>query len=300
MAIIHNKISWQNFANPNYNDLSSLEKEKNISPLVLKDLLAFNQRPKIEEYDNYLMLVIHFPVFNEKTRQTIPTELDFIITADSVITVYQNPNPVLEKLYAELQIDERRRAEYFKSPGWLLFCILDKLIDSCLPMLDHINEKITHIEQQLFDGKERVMLKEIAIVKRDIIDFRQTIKPQRSILELLAKKTDRFFKNESPDILAQEVIGSEIRVWNILENHKEMIEAIEKTNEGLLSYQINRVMHTLTFFSIILFSLTFISSFFSMKMMENIDSSWGLVLVVTIMILTITSILFVFKKKKWL
>ncbi len=300
MQITHNKISWQNFANPDYADLNFMEKEVGVSPLVLKDLLGLNKRPKIEEYGSYLLLVIHFPVFNEATRQTTPTELDFIITNSSVFTVYQNSNPVLEKIFADLQQDERRQEEYFQSPGWLLFCILDRLIDSCLPMLDHIHEKIAGIEHEVFEGHERAMLKEIAIVKRDIIDFRQTIKPQRSVLELLAKKTDRFFKNESPDILAQEVIGSEVRVWNVLESHKEMIEAIEKTNEGLLSYQINRVMHILTFFSIVLFSLTFIAGFFSMGILEGSRPFFGLSGIIGIMLLTVALILFIFKKKKWL
>ncbi len=297
MQIEYNKITWQNLANPNYQDLAFMEKELGVLPVVLKDLLGFNKRPKIEEYDDYLLLVIHFPVFNEETRQTTPTELDFIVTRDRVITVYQNPNPALDLLLEEIKEDPSRHPDFFKSPGWLLFCILDRTIDSCLPMLDHIHEKIEHIEEQVFEGKEREMLKEIAIVKRDITDFRRTIKPQRSVLELLARKSARFFK-EDLEIISQEIIGSEIRVWNTLENHKEMIESIETTNSGLLSFQINQVMHTLTFFSILLFSLTFIASFFSMKVLEG----GGLELwkIAGLMLLTVLLIVIVFKKKKWL
>jgi magnesium transporter len=300
MIITQNGVSWQNLANPDFADLNMLEEKIGVSSAVLENLLKTNKRPKVEEYGNYLLLVTHFPVFDENNRQTVPTELDFVITNNAVFTIYQKPNPVLEKIFAELRQDERRQKEYFKSSGWLLFCLLDRLIDSCLPMLDHIHEKIAAIEREVFEGHERAMLKEIAIVKRDIIDFRQTIKPQRSVLELLAKKTDRFFKNESPDILAQEVIGSEVRAWNTLESHKEMIEAIEKTNEGLLSYQINRVMHTLTFFSIVLFSLTFIASFFSMAILENIQISFGIGSVISLMLMTVILILLIFKKKKWL
>jgi len=298
MQIQQNQISWLNLANPSLNDLSFLEKDLKVNPAVLKELLGVNKRSKIEEYDNYLFLVMHFPVFHEEGRQTVPTELDFIVTGNQIITVYQNPNPCLENLFNEILADDSQRQEYFKNSGFLLFCILDRLTDSCLPMLDHIHEKIEVIEQDMFKGKEREMLKEIAIVKRDIIDFRRTLKPERSVLEILAKKDRHFFK-EDLDYIAQEVIGSEVRVWNILENHKEMIEAIEKTNESLLSYQINRVMHTLTFFSIILFSLTFIASFFSMRIF-SITHPFGLPFIGTVMLADVILITVLFKRKKWM
>jgi len=299
MQVEHNKIIWKNLANPDFQDLDFLDKELRVSRLVLADLIGFNKRPKIEEFDHYLFLVIHFPVFDEATRKTTPTEIDFIITRDMVLTVYQNENPILVKLFEDLKNDEDLRPEYFKNAGWLLFSILDKMIDSCLPMLDHIHEKIETIEEQVFDGKEKEMLKEIAFVKRDIIDFRRTIKPQRSVLELLAKKTARFFQ-DNLEIISQEVIGSEVRVWNTLENHKEMIEAIESTNGNLLSFQINQVMHILTFFSIVLFSLTFIAGFFSMKAVETFETPLSVLGISTLMVLTVLLITIVFKKKKWL
>jgi len=240
--IEQNNITWRNLANPTPDDLIFLQNEINVSPNVIKELAGFNKRPKIEEYDNYLFLVIHFPVFNPETRATAPTELDFIVAQNSVITVYQQANPAFEDFFEELRANEKRRRQFFKNSGYLLFGILDKMIDSCLPMLDHIHEKIEEAEKQVFEGKEKEMLREVAIVKRDIIDFRRTLKPQRSILEILAKKGCRFFK-EDLEVISQEVVGSEIRVWNALENHKEMIEAIEKTNQGLLSFQINQVYH---------------------------------------------------------
>lgn len=298
MKITFNQTTWQHIDKPDFKELEFLKNELRASTTVIAELMGANKRPKIEEYDQYLFLVLHFPVFNMETRQTSPTELDLIVTKDSVFTICQHCNPALDKLFAELKDDEERQSEIFKSSGWLLFNILDSMIDSCLPMLDHIHEKIEEIEKQVFDGKERAMLKEIAIVKRDIIDFRRTIKPQRSVLEILAKKASRFFKQEL-EIICQEVIGSEVRVWNTLENHKEMIEAIESTNGNLLSFQINQVMHTLTFFSIVLFSLTFIASFFSMRVLEG-TTEFSIKTIIAIMLATILLIVVIFKKKRWL
>jgi magnesium transporter len=299
MKIQHDQITWQHLDRPDFKDLEFLKNELLASTTVISELMGANKRPKIEEYGQYLFIVLHFPVFNDKTRQTKPTELDFIITPNTVFTISQHANPAMDKLFADLKEDEERQAEAFKNSGWLLFHILDHMIDSCLPMLDHIHEKIEEIEKQVFEGKEREMLKEVAIVKRDIIDFRRTMKPQRSILEVLSKKASRFF-GQDLEIVCQEVVGSEVRVWNTLENHKEMIEAIEQTNSNLLSFQINQVMHTLTFFSIVLFSLTFITGFFSMKVMEAVESPPSLLGIGLLMITTVIFITVVFKNKRWL
>lgn len=298
MKITHNQISWQHFNSPGQEELAFLKNGYFVSDYVLDQLVNVNKRPKIEEYGRYLFIVLHFPVFTPETRQTAPVELDFIVTKDSFFTIAQTANPALEKLFQDIAADERLREEIFKNPGQVLFYVLDKMVDSCLPMLDHIHEKIEEIERQVFDGKEREMLREVAIVKRDIIDFRRTMKPQRSILETLAKKSSRFFQNDL-EIICQEVIGSEVRVWNTLENHKEMIEAIEQTNSNLLSFQINQVMHTLTFFSIVLFSLTFIAGFFSMRALEGIEGP-GLATISGVMLATVLLITIIFKKKKWL
>ena len=298
MELKYQNVSWLNFANPDEKDLDFLKTELKIAPSVIKQLLGLNKRPKIEEYDGYLFLAMHFPIFDSQNRQTLPTELDFIIADGQLITIYQNTNPVLESFFKDCEKSTELQTLYFKNTGFLLFSILDKLVDSCLPMLDHIYEKIEEIEKHIFQGKESQMLKEIAILKRDIIDFRRTIKPQRSVLETLARKDLRFFK-ENLEMISQEVIGSEIRVWNILENHKEMIEAIEKTNESLLSFQISRVMHTLTYFSILLFTLTFIASFFSMKAISPAHLG-GALLPGGIMVLAVIIISAVFKWKKWI
>lgn len=298
MKITHNQISWEHFAGPNLDDLTFLKDSYFVSDVILSELLSANKRPKIEEHSRYLFVVLHFPVFGVATRQTKPVELDFIAAKDAIFTIAQDQNPALEKLFSKLENDERLKEEVFTDAGQLLFYVLDKMVDSCLPMLDHIHENIEEIEKQVFEGKEKEMLKEVAVLKRDIIDFRRTIKPQRSILEVLAKKASRFFKQDL-DIVCQEVIGSEVRVWNTMENHKEMIEAIEQTNSNLLAFQLTEVMHTLTFFSIVLFSLTFIAGFFSMRALEGRDG-FGLGAIVSVMLATVLVIIIIFKKKKWL
>ncbi|OGZ34702.1 MAG: hypothetical protein A2Y98_02815 [Candidatus Portnoybacteria bacterium RBG_19FT_COMBO_36_7] len=296
-----NNIAWINLANAGTDDLLFLKDKFRLHSSVLSQLPIAIKRPKIEEYSDYLFLVLHFPVFNPKIRQTTPTELDFIITRKAIITIYQEPIPTLETFFNECLYREATQHDYFQRTGYLFFCILDKLIDSCLPMLDHIQENIDIIENKIFQGHEKEMLSEIAIVKRDIIDFRRTIKPQRSVLEILAQKANRFFDFDL-DFISQEVIGSNIRVWNTLENLKDMIEAIEETNNSLLSYKINTILKTLTLLSFITFPLSLIAAILSMStgLPNFLQGSYAFWTVVSFMVLTSFGMFLLFKKKKWL
>lgn len=296
-----NNIAWINLANAGTDDLLFLKDKFRLHSSVLSQLPIPIKRPKIEEYPDYLFLVLHFPVFNPQTRQTTPTELDFIVTRKAIITVYQDPIPTLEIFFNECLYREATQHDYFQRTGYLLFCILDKLIDSCLPMLDHIQENIDVIENKIFQGHEKEMLSEIAIVKRDIIDFRRTIKPQRSVLEIMAQKTNRFFEQDL-SFITQEVIGSNIRVWNILENLKDMIEAIEETNNSLLSYKINSILKTLTLLSFITFPLSLVAALLSMNtgLPEFLRGGHAFWIVIFLMMLTSFGMFLMFKKKKWL
>ncbi|MDD5589970.1 MAG: magnesium transporter CorA family protein [Candidatus Portnoybacteria bacterium] len=300
--IEYNKVGWINSCCPDTRDLLFLKENFHLANAVVQQLPKSIRRPKIEEYFGYLFLVLHFPVFNHETRLTVPKELDFIITPSAIVTLSQEKIPQLESFFEECLRQMVSREEYFKSAGLLLFFMLDKLVDSCLPMLDHIDENIENIENKTFSGHEREMLSEIAIVKRDIIDFRRTIKPQRSILELLSKKASAFF-DQDLDFVSQEVIGSNIRVWNTLENHKEMIESIEETNESLLSYKISDIVKILTVLSSITLPLGLVANIFSMNTALNITlaqnplSFWA---IIGSMITLSAIMLLYFKKKKWL
>jgi magnesium transporter len=297
------QIKWIDISKPSELEVEYLRKNFNFAPAVLKEYLPPLKRPKVDQYSDHLFIVLHFPVFDKETRETSSAELDVILTRDTIITSHSGNLPQLKKFFDDCNIHDQLRKQYLeKGIGFLLFQILDKMIDSRLPMLDHIAENIDQIENEVFQGNEREMISEISIVKKDIIDFRKTIKPQRVVLETLDKIISKFCQ-EDLKIHSQEVIGSNIRVWNTLENNKEMIEAIERTNESLFYYKFNETLKILTVFSVIMLPLTLIASIFgmnlihSMPFMKSFCDFWWVILM-----MAISSIIMIvyFKKKKWL
>lgn len=301
--IQNEKISWINITAPSNKDMIRLKQKFDISFSVLNEFIPPLKRSKLEEYRDYLFVVIHFPIFNRKKRVTESVELDMILFKNTLITGYSGQFPELKQLFDRCTSDDHIKNAFMKNSAvYLSFKMMDFLIDSRLPMLDHIDDNISNVETGIFNGNERKMVSEIAIIKHDIISFRRIIKPQRVVLESLSRVYPKItYENLSRQ--ASEVIGSNIKVWNTLENHKEMIEALEHTNESLLSYKLNDTMKILTAFSVIVLPLSLMANMFGMNITNGMpfaESPVGFWIVFLMMMIATTFLIVFFRYKKWL
>lgn len=302
MKIIkHKKIIWIDFEDPKNDDITYLQENFNIHPLAIEELVTPTYQPKVVQYDGCLFLSIHIPLFDVEHRTTYPGELDIILTNDHLITSHRQSIYQLTKFFESLEKSEgKRRLSLEMTPAHLLHSLLQILLDSCFPRLDHISKKIDFIETQVFAEREKEMVFEISVLKRDILNFRRTMKPQRSILESIIQKDHPYVPLEMK-IYFQDLIGTNIRIWNILESQKETIEALEATNNSLLSNKLDMTMKVLTIFSAVLLPMTVYSNMLAMSAQipfgNNPYAFWihaglmGLLSLITILI---------FRIKKWL
>jgi magnesium transporter len=302
MKIIkHKKIIWIDFEDPKNDDITYLQENFNIHPLAIEELVTPTYQPKVVQYDGCLFLSVHIPLFDVEHRTTYPGELDIILTNDHLITSHRQNIYQLTKFFESLEKSEgKRRLSLEMTPAHLLHNLLQILLDSCFPRLDHISKKIDFIETQVFAEREKEMVFEISVLKRDILNFRRTMKPQRSILESIIQKEHPFIPLEMK-IYFQDLIGTNIRIWNILESQKETIEALEATNNSLLSNKLDMTMKVLTIFSAVLLPMTVYSNMLAMSAQipfgHNPYAFWihaglmGLLSLITI---------FIFRIKKWL
>jgi magnesium transporter len=240
------------------------------------------------------------PFFDVKTRTTYPEELDIIITKDHLITGHEKPIYQLDEFFRTLEESEGKRRLYMsETPAHLMYHLLEILLESCFPKLDHISQKLDEIEENVFDGKEKEMVFEISVVKRDILNFRRTLKPQRSILESIVQKDSYLIPQELKPYY-QDLIGTNIRIWNSLESDKETIESLEETNNSLLSNKLALTMKILTVFSAIMLPMTVYSSIMSMSVnipMHTNPSAFWIHAAIMLSISLFTILLF--KIKKW-
>jgi magnesium transporter len=272
-------------------------------PLDVEDVLSKRQRPKVDDYvdDGYLFGVLHFPAYDKNIQRLNAGELDFFIGPDYLVTISNvQLNPVT-RLFTRLQEDERMRDNLFsRGSGRLLYEILDDLFDYCFPILDKIAYKLDSIEDDIEDRRSEEIVSDISKVKQEIISFRKIVKPQRPALRLLERHIERFLP-EDLELYFDDLVDASERIWDLLDNYKEVVEALESTNESVISHRQNDVLRVLTIFSVVLLPLTLISGIFGMNVLfpgEHTHTAFWII--VGLMVGTIVSMVAFFKYKRWL
>ncbi|MDO9231799.1 MAG: magnesium transporter CorA family protein [bacterium] len=296
-----NDLVWHYFKEPNADDVLKIQKKYNLHPLIIEEFSTPTLRPKATQYDNCLFLSIHIPLFDTEDKTTYPAEIDIVLCENALITSHDRDIFQLTDFFNSLKNDKTKREIYMnQSPGALLRYIIEMLLETCFPKLDHISNKLDYVEKEIFAGHEKEMVFEISVVKRDILNFRRTMKPQRSVFESLAQKD---FKLIEPALKPyyQDLIGTNIRIWNNLESAKETIESLEETNNSLLSNKLDMTMKVLTIFSAVMLPMTVYSNILAMSadipFGKNPNAFW---IHLAIMLFLSAVTISIFKMRKWL
>src|SRR5918997_75195 len=272
-------LRWINIERPRPIDRAWLEEHYDFHALDYEDVFSRNQRPKVDEYDDYLFVVLHFPRFDKTVERLNAAEVDLFVGADFVITLPNEPLQPLEYLFERCRANADLREQLFsKGGGYLLYRIVDECVDASFPMLNKMGNKLEHIEDDIFEGRSREVVHAISDVKQEIINFRKIVRPQRSALRDL-ERTRRYVP-EDLEVYFDDIQDANERVWDLLENYKEVIEGLEATNESVLSHQVNDVLRVLTAFSVIVLPLTLIASIAGMNVhfpgFESSGGFWGI------------------------
>jgi magnesium transporter len=294
-------LTWIHLERPTQEEMSARAERFGWHPLDVEDVLSRRQRPKIDEYADYRFVVLHFPVYDKTIGRLNAAELDIFIGPDYLVTLPNVELLPVTRLFARCSEDEELRDNLFsKGSGYLLYHVLDDLFDYCFPILDKIGYKLDRIEDEMFEGRSEEVVRDISNVKQEIISYRKIIKPERSTLRLLERQIERFLPEEL-ELYFDDIVDAAERIWDLLDNYKEVVEALEDTNESVLSHRQNDVLRLLTIFSVTLLPLTVVTGVFGM----NVDfpgestrvSFW---IVLGAMAATIVGLLGFFRYKRWL
>lgn len=180
--------------------------------------------------------------------------------------------------------------------------MLDDLYDYCFPILDKIGFKLEQIDEEIGEAGQgaKGLVRDIHKVKQEIISYRKIIKPQRPTLRQLERQVERFLP-ENLELYFDDIVDASERIWDLLDNYKEVVEALEDTNESLISHQQNDILYVLTIFSVVMLPLTFLTGFFGMNVrFPGFDSTAGFLATLGLFVVTIAGMLGFFRWKKWL
>src|SRR6476619_502475 len=294
-------IRWIHIESPRTADRDWLEEHFDFHPLDYEDVFSRNQRPKLDQYDDYVFIVLHFPLFDKDTGRILTAELDLFLGPDYLITLPNIPLPPLTAMFERYHEKQELREEVFsKGSGYLRYKIVDTGVDASFPMLRKTGLKLERLEDDIFEGRSSEIVRDISEAKQEIINFRKIVRPQRAVLRDLERTKQRYLQEEL-EIYFDDISDAAERIWDTLENDKEVIEALESTNESVLSHRLNDSLRILTGVSVVLLPLTLIASIFGMNVpvpgQEQEFAFLGILLLMGVLLLALVAY---FRRRGWL
>jgi magnesium transporter len=293
-------MRWINIERPRPADRAWLEEHFDFHSLDYEDVFSRNQRPKVDEYDDYLFVVLHFPVYDKVIGRLNAAELDVFVGPDYVVTLPNEPLPPLEYLFECARTREELRDTLFaRGPGYVLYKLVDDCVDASFPMLRKMGNKLERLEEEVFEGRSEEIVRDLSNVKQEIINFRRVVRPQRQALRDL-ERTRRYVP-EDLEVYFDDILDASERVWDVLENFKEVVEALETTNEAVLSHRLNDTFRILTAISVIVLPLTLIASVWGMNShVPGEQTSTGFWAVLAVMLIVLIASVALFRRRGWL
>jgi magnesium transporter len=296
-------LRWVKLDRPSAVEQAWLEEHFDFHALDYEDMLSRNQRPKIDRYDGYLFIVLHFPIFDRSVGRLGTGELDIFVGPGYLITIPNQPLQPVEYLFERCRAKEELRDQLFsRGSGYLLYRIVDDCFDYCFPMLRKIGNKLDSLEEEIFEGRSEEIVRDISNVKQEIINFRKVIRPQRAVLRDLEQVKQRYLAPEIDlEIYFDDIVDASERIWDMLENYKEVIDGLEETNESVISHRVNDILRVLTSISVIVLPLTLLASIWGMNVgVPGEGDSTAFWIILGGMAALLVSMVAYFRKRGWL
>lgn len=298
------KLRWINITHPNKKELDWLRREYRFDLNHLKASSARTQaqRPLVERGENYLFMIIHFPAFEK--GNIVSGEIDFFIGHGFLVTLHNGNLKALNDFFNVSRKDRGTLLSYeTESSAILLYELLEKLILDSYEILDKNSIAINQAEETIFSQQQKQAASKILSLRRNIINIRKIMQNHKNVLKKLMEMESSLVPRQRIKSYYYTLIEHSKRIWDILENQKEMIEALHDTNQSFLNYRISDIMKTLTIFSVIVFPLTLLAAIFGMNTINGMPfmtAENGFWIIIAIMLTGCLGMLLFFERKRWL
>lgn len=269
--MVYQGLKWLDLVRPGESQLAALQKQYHFHSLHLEDVLSRLQRPKIddnpedEHEQRYVFLVLHFPVFDKANRLAVVSEVDIFAGSDYVITMHDGRLKPLARLVKSATDEETVRGQMMGGgSGYLLYRIIETLVVACFPMIYRVDQHLDRIEASIFGRNVHAIVQELSFVRRDIIAMRRIIRPNIPVVRSLEMR-ERTFLRLDEEVYFGDLTDGLSKLWDMLEEQKEIIENLNATLDSLTSHRINEEMKIFTLISVIMLPMTLIASILGMN-----------------------------------
>ncbi|RMF78195.1 MAG: magnesium transporter [Chloroflexi bacterium] len=298
----YGRVTWTNIISPTQEDVAALrEAYPFIHPLHLEDLLSRIERPKIDEDEDYLLIVLHFPWWDAEKNLSRASEVDIFIGRGFIVTVHDGILKPLLRIEQRCKEDEEERENLLgQGANHTMYVIIDQLVDYIFPILRKIDSQISEIEEDMFTRDTRSIIQEIAIVRRDVIALRRIIRAQVPVMENLETTESAIIHDELEEYFG-DIVDHLHKARDIVDEDVEIIAGLADTADTLASHRINEVMRILTVISVTMLPLTLVSSIYGMNIKLPLGNHPNAIVIISgIMIFITASLLGYFRYRNWL
>jgi len=270
-----------------------------IHPLTLEDIVNTSQRPKLEDFDGYLYIVLKMLSYDAAAGHIRAEQISLVVGDNFVISFQETAGDAFDPIRERLRKGKGRIRK--SGCGYLAYTLIDAVVDHYYTVLETIGERVETIEEALMDDPERELLEEIHELKREMIFFRKQVWPVRELISGLTKSDSRLLR-ESNRIFFDDVYDHTIQVIDTIESFRDVLSSMLDLYLSTVSNRMNEVMKVLTIIATIFIPLTFVAGIYGMNFdfMPELHWRWGYFLVWGVMIAVTAAMIVYFKRKKWL
>jgi magnesium transporter len=299
----YKKLTWIDLESPTSNEVREIMNEYNVQPLVAEEMLLPTLKPKVDVYPNNIYLILHFPTLKKNTGdEDHNQEIDFVIGKDFIITAHYDAIDPLHNFSKVFEVNSiLDRSEMGEHAGYIFYYMLRHIYHQLMDDLESIRASLTAAEDKIFHGEEKKMVFKLSYINRDLLAFKDAINLHKEVLNSFEIAATKFFGKDF-DYHLRDLIGEYYKVQNEVQNSKDFLEELRRTNDSLLSTKQNETMRVLTIMAFVTFPLSLIAAIFGMNThyLPLVGSNHDFWIVILIMLALTTSFFAFFKYKKWL
>lgn len=285
---------WFDLDSPTPSELGFLERTLRIHHLTLEDIVKQEQRAKIESFGEYVCLTIH-PLIRKTNLEVEPSEVDLLLGRHWLVLVHYGPIPGLGE---NSQLRERLGLALARGADFLLYTIVDLIVDSCFPLLDEIDDEIDALEDRLLGRAERIDMDRLLILKRSLVHIRRAVGPQREVFNQLTRRDFPFVRPEYT-VYFRDVYDHLIRITEELDSLRDILSGALEVHLSSISNQLNVTMKRLTAWATIFVIITTIAGIYGMNFeyMPELRWRYGYPAVLALMAAISVGLVLYFKRK---
>ncbi len=272
----------------------------NLHPLILEDILNTSERPKIEDYGDYLFAVLKVFLGNASGgREERIVQVSIILGRNFVLSFQEKTNPIFEAVKERIRRGKGRLRR--SGADYLAYALIDSIVDSYFDVLERFGEEIESLEEELVADPKREILKRIHLLKNEMIFLRRSIWPLREVVNTM-ERLETSLIAATTDVFLRDVYDHTIQVIDNLETDRDVLSGMVETYLSSVSNRMNEVMKVLTIIATIFIPLTFLAGVYGMnfKFMPELEWKYGYFIVWGVMIAAGAVMIVFFKRKKWL